>query len=191
MKNQINQTNEKEKVKNITRFILELLGAATILSVALVAPNAMVILDKFGRPKRKFTNDRLKRNFYYLKTQGYAYIRKEDDKTILEITKKGKKKILSYKIEELKIKKPEKWDEKWRIVTADVPESKRLARDTLRSALKRIGFYRWQKSVWIHPYDCEDEIESLKEIYELRPYLHFIVAEKIDEEHQLKKFFQL
>ena len=47
---------------------------------------------------------------------------KEDDAVEIVLTKDGRKKALSFKIDEIKIKKPERWDGKWRIVVFDIPE---------------------------------------------------------------------
>jgi len=183
--------DQKEKINDVTRTVLEILGVITLFSVAIVAPNVVMLLDKFGRKKREFDREQFNRNLYYLKNRGYAHIRNENDQIVVEITKKGKKRFLSYKIRDLKIKKPKQWDGKWRIVIADVPETKRAARDVLRSTLKKIGFYQLQKSVWVHPFECENEIKYLKESFELHLYLYFIVTEKIDEDIKIKKFYNL
>ena len=56
----------------------------------------------------------------------------------------GKKKALEYKLEEIEIKKPNKWDGKWRMVLFDIPHSKKKARDVLRFHLKRLDFFQYQ-----------------------------------------------
>ena len=161
------------------------------MSVTVVAPNAVMIFDQFGKKYSKYPKDKFRRNMYYIRSQGYATVWNTNNQTIIKITKKGRKKFLNYKIKDLKIKKPEIWDKKWRIVIADIPEKKKVARNVLRSTLKRIGFYQLQKSVWAHPYECENEIEYLKEIYELRLYLYYIVADKIKQDYKLIKHFNL
>jgi DNA-binding transcriptional regulator PaaX len=49
-------------------------------------------------------------------------------------------------VEEVKLKKPEKWDKKWRIVIFDIPNKKKPARNTLTEKLKKLGFYHLQKA---------------------------------------------
>jgi DNA-binding transcriptional regulator PaaX len=103
----------------------------------------------------------------------------------------GKEKVLSYELDKIIIKKPLRWDGLWRIVIFDVPERLKKGRDALASRLKKLHFYPIQKSVFIYPYECEDEIEFIAEIFHLKPYVRFIVAKSIDIELELKKIFNL
>ena len=65
---------------------------------------------------------------------------KEDGTVEIVLTKAGHKKALSFKIDEIKIKKPKKWDGKWSIVVFDIPEKKKAAREALRKKLKDLKF---------------------------------------------------
>ena len=91
----------------------------------------------------------------------------------------------------MEIKKPKVWDKKWRIVLFDIPEKKRQARDVLREALKRMNFYEYQKSVFIHPYPCQDEIDYIVEYYEIRQYVRIVTATELDNEIHLRKIFNV
>ena len=66
---------------------------------------------------------------------------KENKEGLAEIilTKDGEKKALIFKIDEIEIKKPAKWDGEWRIVIFDIPERFKKAREALRNKLERIG----------------------------------------------------
>ena len=108
-----------------------------------------------------------------------------------KITQKGQSRVLKYNIEKIKISTPKKWDKKWRLIIFDIPENKKLGRNILRELLKRLGFCQYQKSVWIYPFDCRNEIDFIKEIYEIRPYVKLVVAEKIDDESKYLDFFGL
>lgn len=114
-----------------------------------------------------------------------------DGALTLIISEKGKRKALSYKIDEMNIKKPKAWDKKWRMVIFDIPEKKKKVREALREKLKELKFYELQKSVFIHPYDCKDEIDFIIEFFEARPFARFAVLENIDNEPHLKKIFGL
>lgn len=109
----------------------------------------------------------------------------------LVLSSDGKQKALTYNLEMMAIKKPRKWDENWRIVLFDVPEPLKKIRDSLRYHLKNLGFFEFQKSVFVHPYSCSDEIEYIIEFYNMRSYVRFITAHKIDNELHLKKYFNL
>jgi len=111
-----------------------------------------------------------------------------DDKTLMfRLTDSGKDRALWIKIKE----EEEKWDGRWRMVVFDVPEKYRIGRDALRRALKQIGFLEYQKSVFIHPFECKDEIDFVVEFFRMRPWARIVVAESIDDDLRLKRHFNL
>ena len=113
-----------------------------------------------------------------------------DQSYTLTLTEKGKIKALTYHFQEMKIKRG-KWDGKWRVVIFDSPENIKRARDALREKLKELGFRELQKSVFVLPYDCREEIEFIVEFFNLRKYVRFGILESIDNELHLKKIFGL
>lgn len=115
----------------------------------------------------------------------------KDGTTTLILNKNGKQKALRFNIDKMKIKKPARWDKKWRIVMFDIPEKLRKLRDSLRLHFKEIGLIELQKSVFVYPYPCSKEIEFILEFYNARKHLRFVLAEKIDNELHLKKKFNL
>lgn len=114
-----------------------------------------------------------------------------DGTVTLILTDAGKQKALTYNLDEMKIEKPKMWDKKWRVVLFDIPEKSRWIRDAFRHHLNQLGFYEFQKSVFVHPYECKDEIEYLIEFYDTRRFIRFITAESIDNELHLKQHFKL
>ncbi|MFY9493336.1 MAG: hypothetical protein WAP55_02585 [Minisyncoccia bacterium] len=114
-----------------------------------------------------------------------------DGSLTMVLTDKGKDKIITFNIDNIKIKKPKVWDKKWRMVVFDIPEKKRAARDALRETLKRVGFYEYQKSVLVYPYPCQDELDYLIEYYNIRPYVRIVTAVELDNELHLKKIFSV
>ena len=103
----------------------------------------------------------------------------------------GKNKILKHDLEKIKIEKPKKWDGLWRIVIFDIPERFKKERDALAYRLKRLNFYPIQKSVFIYPYECKNEVDFIVEIFNLRPYVRFILAKSTDIDLDLKEKFEL
>ena len=114
-----------------------------------------------------------------------------DGSVSVVLSRLGKKHAIRYDPENIKIRKPSHWDKKWRIVVFDIPEKKRIARDTLRREVKKIGFFEMQKSVWVFPYECEDAIDFLVELYEVRNYVRYLTTEKISHDADLKLHFDL
>lgn len=116
---------------------------------------------------------------------------RQNGTTTVTLTPAGKQRALAYQIDELEIRPMQKWDHKWRIVLFDMPEKRKKARDALTRTFKRMGFYQFQKSVFITPYHCIDELTFVIEFFALRPYVKYILAESLDDESRLKKHFGL
>lgn len=114
-----------------------------------------------------------------------------DGSTTIVLTEAGRQKALGYKIDEMKIRRPKTWDKKWRIILFDIPEKRRKIRDALRRHFRELGCHEFQKSVFVHPYECHDEIDFLIEFYQARPFVRFIVAEEIDTALYLKHKFRI
>lgn len=107
----------------------------------------------------------------------------------LTLTEKGKQKALRYNLEKIEIPK-QKWDGRWRIVVFDIPESRRDARDALRALLKKMDFYELQKSVFIHPYECKNEIDFVVEFFQLNRNVRYGILDSIDNEVYLRDIFR-
>lgn len=174
------------------RKILILLLGGVALGLSGSPKKSFQILKKMEKEWQQIDRRRLKRaiqRLYESKLVKEKY--NEDDTVTLILSDKGKEKALTYNLDEMKIKKPKKWDGKWRIVLFDVPEKSRNLRDTFRHHLKRLEFFEFQKSVFVHPYDCEDEIDYLIELYDARRFVRFIVSDSVDNELHLKTHFGL
>ena len=115
----------------------------------------------------------------------------KDGSASLILTDNGKDRILRYAIDKIEIKKPAHWDNLWRMVIFDIPEDKKQGRNALNAKLKELGFYPMQKSVFIHPHECKDEIDFITELFELSPYVRFLRVKDIDIELHLKDIFHL
>lgn len=132
---------------------------------------------------------RLIKEFY--KERLVEYKEEKDGSVTIVLTEDGRKKALNYQIDEIEIKKPDKWDNQWRIVIFDIPERRRNAREALRGKLEELGFKKFQKSVFAHPFECEDEINFIVEFFKVRPYVRFMRAASITNEAELKRHFHL
>src|SRR3989344_1568396 len=146
-------------------------------------------LRTIGREWRKIDKDKLRkevRNLYRSKL--IKEHKNKDGSFTFVLSDKGKMKALTYHFSEMKIK-DKVWDKKWRVVFFDVPEKHRWGRDSLRDKLKKLGFYEIQKSVFVFPHDCEDEIDFIIEFYGMRKYVRYGVMEYIDDDIYLKNNF--
>ena len=108
------------------------------------------------------------------------------------LTNKGKNIAREYLLEDYKkIKKPVKWDNKWRFVMFDIPEDKRKIRNLLRFHLKKIGFIQIQGSVWIYPYPCEEILIIIKANFKLNNEVVYVTADPFEKDIEFRKIFKI
>lgn len=115
-----------------------------------------------------------------------------DGSVTIVLSRHGKAAVqaLTYDPEKMRIPTPQQWDGKWRIVLFDIPHHLRQARDAFRFHIRRLGLYPLQKSVFVYPYACGNEIDFLVEFHQVRPYVRHIVAEEIDTALHLRRIFK-
>lgn len=119
------------------------------------------------------------------------YRENEDGTVIMILSEHGQKQTLKFKLDELEIKTPARWDKKWRLVIFDIPEKIKRAREALRDKLKNLGFFELQHSVWVFPYQCREEINFIVEVFEIRRYVRVVEADYITNEADLLLHFGL
>ncbi|MDE2001824.1 MAG: CRISPR-associated endonuclease Cas2 [Patescibacteria group bacterium] len=112
-----------------------------------------------------------------------------DGRLEITLSDRGKKRALTYQLDEIRIQSPGSWDGRWRLVMFDIPKSKKNIRNPFRFHLKKMGFYQYQKSVFVHPFPCKDEIEFLIEMYGIRPHVRQLTVAELDNDLHLKKIF--
>lgn len=190
------------KLSPTTKHILLLAGVGVFLGAALVLPG----LSRLIKPRdldrlmddflvedewEKFDKARLRQKLKLLYRQKMVRIYQTGDKYVVQITKKGQRRLITYKLDELQIPKPEKWDGKWRIVVYDIPTEKNLARDALRATLKKLEFFELQKSVYLYPYPCSDAIDFIREIYGVGEHVTLLTVGYLEDEEVYKEYFSL
>jgi DNA-binding transcriptional regulator PaaX len=142
--------------------------------------------------KRAVDKIDLSKKIYYLKKIGLIKQFYQAKELHLEITKKGFQKLQKIVVDNLNIKRPKKWDGKWRIVIFDIPEKERTLRNAIRNKLHNLGFWQVQKSVFIYPFECNKEINVICNIFGGRKYLKYLIADIIEgEEEIINKFVNL
>ncbi|MBI4692140.1 MAG: hypothetical protein HY773_01720 [Candidatus Terrybacteria bacterium] len=179
------------KSSTITKCILATIGFAGLVTIIVIAPNSLQMLELFGLGRKRYKPNSVYATFKRLQKQRFVDILEKGDKTIIKITEAGKKKLLEYSFDDMKIKKPNKWDGKWRIVGFDIPEKYKKMREALRHKLNELGFVKLQKSLFVHPYECRDEVEFIGEFFQIHKFITFIEADSISNDNYLKYKFNL
>ena len=181
-----------------TREILSYLLLAGVIVISATSPYFLINIaraiskdKKFF--KRKIEDYKIARAAKRLQDDRLIILKElENGKFSVELSEKGKRKIKEIQFDGLTVKKPDFWDKKWRVVIFDIPDKyRRRSRDALRDKLKEIGFCQLQKSVWVFPYPCENEIQFLCELFNITPFVNIIVAESIYDDIKLKKYFKM
>lgn len=175
----------------LSKEILKSLAIGGFVAACFVAPNFAQVAKLFGANNAK-DKWRLRRTLYNLteeKLVKISYNKKGEE--IIKITGDGEKRILKYNLNDMKIAVPKKWDNWWRLVIFDIPEHCKQVRDALTSKLRELGFYPLQKSVFIFPYKCRDEIDFVCEHFKVRGYVNFFLVKKPENEEYLRQWFDL
>ncbi|MBU1110467.1 hypothetical protein KKB83_02530 [Patescibacteria group bacterium] len=143
----------------------------------------------------KFNMAELRRNLKRMYNQKYVELVEENGYAVLKLTKNGRRKFIKYRlkdmVEEMSLDKTKKWDGKWRLIIYDIPKSKRSARDSLRFIFKNLKLLQLQRSVYLCPYPCEDEIEFLRQYYDVGKEVMLLTVEKIENDRAYRKYFNV
>lgn len=132
----------------------------------------------------------ISRALYRLKKRKHIKITREGSNTIIKLTEKGRRRKMEYEYANIKVPRPKKWDKRWRLLMFDIPNEESTTRDSFRDKLKRAGFIQFQKSVWLYPYPCEDEIDFIAEYLRIGKYLTLLTV-RIENDAPLKERFTL
>lgn len=184
--------SESVKVDPKVKDILKLLGAGTLLAASFVMPHASAIaITEYKKYKRqKSAKEWNKFNFWRLK-QVVKRLEKQKKieivNDVVQITEKGKKKLLQFDFEDIQLQK--KTDGKWRLIIYDISELKKKERNFLREILKRMKFLKLQQSIYLTPFICEDEIEYLKQMFGVGDEVQILKVTGIENEQAYKEYF--
>lgn len=188
-------TNDRRYYKGeLAKEILFMIAAGAIIPASLILPNLPLILKPFLKSlskKTKTSHQSVIKSLTYLKRERLVGVVEKNNEQILILSEDGRRRILKFNADKMTIRRPKKWDGYWRVVLFDIPEQEREGRDTLRSALKRLGFYQLQKSCFVHPFDCKDEVDFITELFHISHHTNFIIAKSIEGENILEDFFNL
>jgi len=180
-----------------TKEVLISLATGGMIMVAATSPYFLMNVAKVYLKSRKLRSKKeharkIAKAFDSLRRNDLVILKEENGEFVVQLTEKGKKRIAKIQFENMEIKKPKIWDKKWRVVIFDIPDKKKKgAREALREKLKHLNFYPLQKSVWVHCYPCEEEIQFLAELFHITPYVNIIIGEKIHNNIKLKAHFNL
>ncbi|HEY4509267.1 MAG TPA: hypothetical protein VJC13_03280 [Candidatus Paceibacterota bacterium] len=181
------KSRKRKSRKDIQKAILTSVKMAGLLSIALVAPNAVQCLKSFGLLSGRRQEEIMNRSRENLIRDGLL----KYEKGFLELTNKGQTRLDFLEMNDWKMNRPRKWDGRWRMLIFDIPERRKGLRDKIRNTLLSMGFLKLQNSAWIYPYDCEDLINLLKADFKVGKDLLYLIVDSIENDKSFRKSFAL
>ncbi|MFA6355195.1 MAG: hypothetical protein WCW65_02115 [Candidatus Paceibacterota bacterium] len=169
------------KKRDFTKKIIKILSERSAVSVPELEER--IVSDK----EEQYA---LNRSIKGLKDAGLIESIDSGQNDYAKLTKEGRKKANSLKLECENAIISNTWDGYWRIILLDIPEERKSEREALRYLLKKAGFACLKNSVWISMYPFEHLFTNIKKDLNLSTELIIIVTDKIDKETE-KEFFSL
>ena len=191
LKDFLNSDTKEAKIATVALCVLAIASVPVLVVGAGVMGNAVQCFKMF-KGSNKYSKKQIQSAFESIKRQKLIeYVADKDGKTIVKITKKGETRLRAFDIELMKITKPKKWDGKWRLVMFDIPMRFTKGREALRYHLKELNFFQFQKSAWVYPHPCEDEIIFIADFFGVGKHVEILTVENIYHDEKLKKHFNL
>jgi len=180
------------KIGPVMQKVLLLVEGGLILGLTKRPDKYFKVVKKISKEWQKINERSLRTAIRKLYQSKLIDFKEKSDGTVsMTLTNNGKKKIIQFNLDSIEIKKPKLWDRLWRLVIFDIPEEERRGRNALAVKLKELGFYPLQKSVFIHPYECKNEVDFIVELFNLRPYVRLFTIKETDIELDLRSKFNL
>jgi len=180
---------EKQLIKKskIQEAILLTLASGGRLGSELIVGQAIEYLTGIDYPFSKRRREIIKSAASRLSNKGLIQFKDGH----YSLTNSGEEVLSQWQMSRYQIKKPRKWDGKWRIIIFDIPEKKREMRTRAREILKAAGFQRLQDSVWVFPYDCEDIIGLMKTDLGIGKHMLYMIVDQLEGDRFLRMDFDL
>lgn len=173
-------TSARLGMKQSINAALFVIGMAGLNGMVIVAPNALQglapLLGKTGIKQTDYS-----KLLKELRRQGLVDITKYKDQVCYTITPAGAYRLQAVIIDNLAIPSPAKWDKKWRLVAFDIPNGKSRSRKKFVIKLQDLGFTMLQKSLWVHPFPCFEQVEHIAGHYNVLRYCSLMEVGRLDE----------
>ena len=197
------EIEQKGKVVAKVREVLSLVATASVIGASLVIPTTPIIArpvlrylkkqQEEAEEKLNYKFDKARLNWLLRRLEDQKMVRLNrlpDDSIEVVLTENGRVKHLQYELaSQVSQFSKNKWDGKWRIILFDVPEKNRHSRDQFRIFLKSLKFFKLQKSVYLTPLACEDQIEYLRQFCGLGGNVQILVTGNLENAQAYKLYF--
>jgi DNA-binding PadR family transcriptional regulator len=181
-----------------TKDVLLLLTTGTVIAASFLMPGAPLLLkplttrlkEQEEKEWKKYNPYRLKQMLKRLQKQKLVEVTSVNGEQLVTLSEKGKTKVLKFRLELLSLEE-KKWDGKWRIVIYDILSKKYNQRALFHRVLKQMNFYQLQRSVYLTPYRCYDEVEYLRQVCGVGSEVLVLTISGLENEQAYKEYFGL
>lgn len=142
-------------------------------------------------PADREDRNRIWKTIKYLEEKNRIEMEEHGGEWYVTLTRDGELKIDEDAIWNMAVKTPGRWDHKWRLVMFDLPTERDRNRHSFRAKLEDLGFKLYQRSVFIFPYECHEEIHTIAKWYGVDDYIRYIVATEVHDMRKFAKAFDL
>lgn len=171
--------------KILTREVLKVIAASGILIGSAFIPTLPIAVGAVVKGWKNINKKDLGRIIKRLEKQEMIAIQERSDgKVSITITDKGKRRLLEYDFENMRLKHKSR-DGKWRLVIFDIPEDKKNTRDVFRRKLLQMDFSRLQDSVFASAHPCKKEIDFLCHYLGISDFVTLVSLNRIERGEQL------
>lgn len=180
-------SNHKARVYPVKA--IKLIMSMANIGASLIIPGNTVLLKSFEEHMDKKS---ARRTLTYLEYRKLVDVKMLPDGNIeYRLTSNGLRRYKKARLEDIKIKTPLNWDKKWRMVVYDIPtqRSNQGIRRELIDQLRQNRFRMLQKSIWIHPFECKEQVGIILDLLNLDKYASFFTVEDANfHDHAVEMF---
>lgn len=172
--------------------VLLFLAAGVALGYRPTLGKQLRIIKELATEWKNVDRDYLRRIVHEFRHERLVSLKEHADGTItVLLTEAGRKRAIRCNIDVMAIPQQEVWDKRWHGVMFDIPEKHKKAREALRLKLRELKFTQYQKSIFIHPYPCRDQIDFIVEVFGVRRYVRYAVFSDLTNEAELRLHYDL
>lgn len=172
----------KIRIGECEKEIIKQVAEGTLVISSIFMPGVAQILKPYI--KDKYRQKRLINN---LERKGLISISNEE----VNLTSHGKYLLNNLTCEEIEIVKGNRWDRIWHVVIYDIPNEKNRERSYFRMILRKLGFIKIQKSVWVIPWECREEVAIIAHQLKLSNFVLYLKTDHLPNQRQLELRFSM
>ena len=188
----VEQIHQRDTTAKIIDELIRIGSFGALVSAGILAPGVLIGLKKpfdalYSKLDHREQEREVRRILYYMKSRGYLA---GDYEHGLQITEKARRRLKRIRLSDVTIQPQTVWDKAWRVIIYDIPEKHASARRNLTRQLRCMGCFQLQRSTWITPFPCRNEVEAISSQYLIDSFITYLEAQHLDNSSGLLRRFK-